>query len=167
VLAAADEVLLPHCENYRIGSLTGIEILPGESDQALHPDDGIYPLKLSGMQLQIDAMWALDDFTVENGATRVVLGSHKDSVRSGYAKPGAADNDRLAQAVMPAGSVLLYLGNTLHGGGRLMLLDGLVLAGEFRLHHAGNCAGAQGCTHQAGECRIGGCTGEGEYVGGD
>ena len=117
VLAAADKVLLPHCENYRIGSLTGIEILPGESEQALHPDDGIYPLKISGLQLQIDAMWALDDFTVENGATRVVLGSHQDSIRNGYANNPSAINDRMAQAVMPAGSVLLYLGNTVHGGG--------------------------------------------------
>jgi hypothetical protein len=38
---------------------------------------------------------------------------------------------------------------------------------EFGLHHAGYSADAQGSAHQAGECRIEGCTGEGEYVGGD
>ncbi|HAO38980.1 MAG TPA: phytanoyl-CoA dioxygenase, partial [Afipia sp.] len=30
VLSVLDAVLLPHCTNYRIGSSTGIEILPGE-----------------------------------------------------------------------------------------------------------------------------------------
>ena len=72
VLAAADAVLLRSCGNYCIGRLTGIEILPGEADQVLHVDESMYPLRLGGTQLQISAMWALDDFTVENGATRVV-----------------------------------------------------------------------------------------------
>jgi ectoine hydroxylase-related dioxygenase (phytanoyl-CoA dioxygenase family) len=117
ILAAADDILLPSCENYRIGSLTGIEILPGETEQTLHPDDGIYPLKIPGMHLQISALWALDDFTVENGATRVIPGSHQNSVRSGYTSTEAEINDRVVQAVMPRGSLLLYLGSTLHGGG--------------------------------------------------
>lgn len=114
VLAAADAVLLPNCSNYRIGSLTGIEILPGEDDQVLHLDDSMYPLRLPDTQLQISAMWALDDFTAENGATRVVLGSHK--------KPPPASMEiehidgEILQAVMPRGSLLLYLGTTVHGG---------------------------------------------------
>jgi ectoine hydroxylase-related dioxygenase (phytanoyl-CoA dioxygenase family) len=115
VLAAADAVLLPNCANYRIGSLTAIEIWPGEGDQVLHLDDTIYPLRLPDMQLQISAMWALNDFTAENGATRVVPGSHKKL-------PPAVDDmdnisDDIVQAVMPHGSLLLYLGTTLHGGG--------------------------------------------------
>ena len=52
VLAAADALLLRNCENYRIGSLTGIEIWPGESDQELHLDDSMYPLRLPDTQLQ-------------------------------------------------------------------------------------------------------------------
>ena len=76
-LAMADAFLLPHCLDYRIGSNTGIEILPGETDQVLHTDDSIYPVRIPGMQLQLNAMWSLCDFTQENGATRVVLGSHK------------------------------------------------------------------------------------------
>jgi ectoine hydroxylase-related dioxygenase (phytanoyl-CoA dioxygenase family) len=114
VMAAADAVLLPNCSNYRIGSLTGIEILPGEDDQVLHLDDSMYPLRLPDTQLQISAMWALDDFTAENGATRVVLGSHKKP------PPASADMEdidgEILQAVMPRGSLLLYLGTTVHGG---------------------------------------------------
>jgi ectoine hydroxylase-related dioxygenase (phytanoyl-CoA dioxygenase family) len=115
VLAAADAVLLRNCANYRIGSLTGIEILPGEDDQVLHADDAIYPLHLAGTQLQISAMWSLNDFTAENGATRVVLGSHRSQVYAGYRLDDSVDD--IAQAVMPPGSLLLYLGSTLHGGG--------------------------------------------------
>jgi ectoine hydroxylase-related dioxygenase (phytanoyl-CoA dioxygenase family) len=73
-LAMADHVLNPHCECYRIGSCTGIEILPGEADQELHRDDDLYPLRIPGVEYQISAMWALDDFTASNGATRLVPG---------------------------------------------------------------------------------------------
>jgi ectoine hydroxylase-related dioxygenase (phytanoyl-CoA dioxygenase family) len=114
VLAVADAVLLPNCENYRIGSLSGIEILPGEDDQVLHVDDSIYPLRLGSTQLQISAMWALEDFTVENGATRVVPGSHRTPVYTGFRMEESVGE--IVQAVMPRGSLLLYLGSTLHGG---------------------------------------------------
>ena len=111
-LDVVDEVLLPHCINYRIGSCTGIEILPGEAAQRLHRDDGIYPISIQGMELQVSAMWALDDFTPDNGATHVVPGSHQG--------PSRSVSDRAfhtVQAPMPKGSLLLYLGSVLHGGG--------------------------------------------------
>ena len=114
-MEVADEILLAHCINYRIGSLTAIEIWPGETDQSLHLDDGIYPVRMPGMQLQISAMWALEDFTEENGATRVALGSHLDSNISNTAEVQYQDD--IVQAVMPKGSVLFYLGTTWHGGG--------------------------------------------------
>ena len=56
-------------------------------------------------------MWALSDFTFDNGATRLVPGSrHWTDAR----EPRA---DEVIAAEMPAGSVLLYIGSTLHGGG--------------------------------------------------
>ena len=112
VIAVANEVLLPHCATYQVGSLTGIEILPGESAQALHRDDSLYPIEVSGLELQIGVMWALDDFTEENGATRVVPKSHR-FLRSWHL-PGL---DGWESAVMPKGSALFYLGSTWHGGG--------------------------------------------------
>ena len=75
VLEVADSALLPNCTNYRIGSCTAIEILPGEEAQVLHSDDGFYPIRIPDVEFQISAMWALDDFTAENGATRVIPGS--------------------------------------------------------------------------------------------
>ncbi|MDJ0779789.1 MAG: phytanoyl-CoA dioxygenase family protein [Gammaproteobacteria bacterium] len=112
VIAVANEVLLPHCATYQVGSLTGIEILPGEGAQALHRDDSLYPIEISGLELQIGVMWALDDFTEENGATRVVPKSHR-FLRSWHL-PGL---DGWESAVMPKGSALFYLGSTWHGGG--------------------------------------------------
>jgi len=109
-MEVADAVLLPHCINYQIGSATAIEILPGERDQLLHADDLIYPLRMPGLQMQVSAMWPLVDFTLENGATRLVPGSH-------IVREPSMEKPRVLQAPMSRGSVLFYLGNTLHGGG--------------------------------------------------
>ena len=50
VLGVADQVLKEHCENYRIGSSTAIEIMPGEGDQVLHRDDDFYPIRVPGIE---------------------------------------------------------------------------------------------------------------------
>ena len=56
-------------------------------------------------------MFALSDFTQENGGTRIIPGSHRwDQDRS-------PEDNEIVSAEMPAGSAVMYLGNTLHGGG--------------------------------------------------
>ena len=107
-----DPLLLPHCFAYRIGSCTAIEIHPGETDQVLHRDDLAYPIRMPGMECQVSVMWALDDFTLENGATRLAPGSNH------WVKPRApTDEDEVVQAPMPKGSALFYVGSVWHGGG--------------------------------------------------
>ena len=64
------------------------------------------------MELQIGVIWALDDFTEENGGTRVALGSHR-FLRAWHA-PVVSE---CVSAVMPRGSALFYFGSTWHGGG--------------------------------------------------
>jgi hypothetical protein len=112
VVAVANEILLPYCATYQIGSMTAIEILPGEAAQALHRDDSLYPIDINGMELEIGVMWALNDFTVENGATRIVPGSHR-FIRSWH----LPDVSGWESATMPKGSALFYMGSTWHGGG--------------------------------------------------
>ncbi len=112
VVAVANEVLLPHCASYQIGSMTAIEILPGEGVQALHRDDTPFPIDNAGMEIQIGVMWALDDFNEENGCTRVVPGSHR-FLRAWH----LPRLDKWEAAVMPRGSALFYLGSMWHGGG--------------------------------------------------
>lgn len=112
VLAVLDEILLPFASTYRISSLSSIEIMPGEKDQALHRDDTVYPIDIAGMELTVGVMWALSDFTAENGGTRVVPGSHR-YLRSWH----LPDLSGREAAVMSKGSALFYLGSTWHGGG--------------------------------------------------
>lgn len=112
ILEVADAVLLPHCESYRIGSSTAIEIMPGEGNQVLHRDDDFYPVRVPGIEWQISAMVALTDFTAENGATRVVPGSQDMREIDGIPE------EDIVQAIMPRGSILFYLGRSVHAGGR-------------------------------------------------
>jgi ectoine hydroxylase-related dioxygenase (phytanoyl-CoA dioxygenase family) len=129
VMGVADEILLPHCESYQINSITAIEVCPGQGTQSLHRDDCVFPLQIPGLEMVIGTMWALTDFTKENGATHVVLDSHRH-----IAMDATIDLSGREQAVMPKGSVLFYLGSTLHGAGenksnkpRLGLINGYSL----------------------------------------
>ncbi len=108
LLGVLDAVLGP---SYQLSAPTGIEIGPGEKAQGLHMDDGIYPLPRPHPEVVLNSMWALDDFTAENGATRVVPGSHRWTDRI------PVDPDETVTVTMPAGSVLFIAGTLWHGGG--------------------------------------------------
>lgn len=97
---------------FLLSSLTAIETHPGQGPQPLHADDGSIPLARPHPPLAVVALWALTDFTEDNGATRLVPRSHTESRRP---EPGE-DADTIS-ATMPAGSVLLYNGSIWHGGG--------------------------------------------------
>ena len=109
ILALLDRLLLP---NYLLSQAQAINILAGESAQALHPDDGFYRVPRPRPGLSAATVWALDDFTTDNGATRLIPGSH---LWPDGRLP--TDDDSLIQAVMPAGSVVFYPGTLWHGGG--------------------------------------------------
>jgi ectoine hydroxylase-related dioxygenase (phytanoyl-CoA dioxygenase family) len=119
VLKLADDILLPYCSSYRLGSASAIEIWPGEKAQRLHRDDTIYPMRINGVEWQISALWALSEFTPENGATRLVPGSHQmtEADLEALIEGKSWDPATVAQAVMKKGDLLVYLGRTYHGGG--------------------------------------------------
>ena len=73
LLGVLDRVL----EQYQLSAPTGIQIAPGERAQVLHYDASVYPLPRDFRDVVVNTMWALDDFTVENGATRIIPGSHR------------------------------------------------------------------------------------------
>ena len=93
-----------------LSTATSVELHPGETPQTLHRDDDYYPIPRPHLPLSLSTMWALDDFTEENGATRIVPGSHQSTVT-------AADAHQSIPAEMPRGSVMLWDGSLLHGGG--------------------------------------------------
>lgn len=109
-LGLLDGILEP---NYLLSQLQVIDIAPGENAQGLHPDDGFYPWPRPRPPLSAATIIAIEDFTADNGATVVIPGSHRWDDRP----PTPADIATATPAVMPAGSMLLFLGTTWHGGG--------------------------------------------------
>lgn len=117
---AADREIGPHCAAYWMNTGQVMIIGPGQSAQWLHRDADNWPLVLGPNErpVTISCMFAVTEFTAETGATRVVPGSHRwsDFERT-------ATDDEVIQAVMPAGSGLIYSGAVLHGGGKNSTTD--------------------------------------------
>jgi len=110
----ADELLKPYCASYWMNTGQMMIVMPGGAPQYMHRDSDDWPAMCSptAPPCQISCMFALSDFTAENGATRVAPGSH---LWSDYSRQ--ATDDEITQAVMPAGSGMIYLGKTLHSAG--------------------------------------------------
>ncbi|MGZ4674498.1 MAG: phytanoyl-CoA dioxygenase family protein [Ilumatobacteraceae bacterium] len=111
VMALADAVLQPHCVRYQLNYSGIMHLLPGAKAQELHRDGDLYPFRHPCPPMLMPTMWALTDFTAENGATSLVPGSHR------WAEERDPTVQEIVAAVMPAGSLLVYLGGTIHGGG--------------------------------------------------
>ena len=111
VLPLIEAVLDPEC---LLSSLTAIEMNPGETAQPLHADDGSFGLTKPHAPISCTAIWALTEFTLENGATEVVPGSHREDHSPGRDERWATTR---RPVTMPAGSVLVYHGSLWHGGG--------------------------------------------------
>jgi len=111
VLEAADILLLPSCQDYQLHVTHVVQIGPGEAGQRLHRDDTIYPMPQPKPVTELHGMWAVCDFTADNGATVIAPGSHR------WAPEREVQPHETVPAVMPKGSAAFYLGNTIHGGG--------------------------------------------------
>jgi ectoine hydroxylase-related dioxygenase (phytanoyl-CoA dioxygenase family) len=105
-------------EGLLVSSLSTIHIGPGEIPQPIHVDDGIINLELPHPPLVCNTMYALTDFTEENGATRIIPGSHKLDTAPEFGK----HYDSIP-AEMSKGSVLVWPGNVWHGGGENNMPD--------------------------------------------
>ena len=111
--AYADHFLLPQCGHYWLNTGQMMILAPGERSQLLHRDASNWPHFPWPMpEVTVSCMFALSDFTRENGATQVAPGSHRWEDPERLPTPA-----EITQAVMPAGSVLLYTGNVIHAAG--------------------------------------------------
>lgn len=123
LLALADRVLLPSCARYQLNLGHLLQRGPGSDDQLLHRDEAVWSdVPSPHPELQLASVIACVDFTRDNGATRVVPGSHRWPDRQltpveqiTQSPPPTAD--QIAVAEMAAGSAVVYLGGTIHGGG--------------------------------------------------
>ena len=109
ILPVVDKILDDEC---LLSSLTAIEMGAGQARQPLHADDGSHGFPRPSPTWVVVAIWALTDFTRENGGTHVVPGSHRYDRR-----PRRDEQTPTLQVEMPMGSVLFYSGSLWHGGG--------------------------------------------------
>ncbi len=110
---AVARTFLGHATNIQLHLTQAIAIGPGETAQPIHRDQwafDFFPFP-PGYEVQCNTIWAMTDFTEENGGTRVVVGSNAREDRLSF---GADDTE---PAEMSRGSVLCYSGSVYHGGG--------------------------------------------------
>jgi hypothetical protein len=108
ILGLLDQLLLP---DYLITTTQAIQILPGENPQPLHYDDAFCNVPRPRQAFSVATIWAIDDFTPENGGTIIYPKSHLwgDRVPS-------VEDEHFA-LTMEKGSVAVFLGTLWHGGG--------------------------------------------------
>ena len=101
--------------DFKLSSLNFRAALPGQGHQNLHTDWG-GPVEPGEYQV-CNSIWLLDDFTVGNGATRVVPGSHRARTvpRLALADPAARHPDQVL-ITGPAGTVVVFNSHLWHGG---------------------------------------------------
>jgi ectoine hydroxylase-related dioxygenase (phytanoyl-CoA dioxygenase family) len=123
VLALLDRLLAP---GYLLTASQAICIHPGESPQPIHYDDSFYPIPRPRPSISFSTIVAVDAFTVENGGTEVIPGSHRWSdaqIAGGYdgrnadASMPPALEKLLVPMVVPAGACIFFHGTLMHRGG--------------------------------------------------
>ncbi len=108
---AAQAFLKPFCERIQLHLTQIIRIKPGQPRQQIHRDRWAWGTYITNVEPQFNTIWAVTDFTKENGATQVCPGSLD------WPDNYEPSDDEIGYAEMSAGSVLVYSGGVFHGGG--------------------------------------------------
>ncbi len=116
VLAVVERVLKgedegpARCDAIQLNMTQAIGICPGQRAQVLHRDEVMFPFE-HDFEVMVNVMWTMDPWTETNGATRIVPGSKS------WPRTRIAEAHEIAPALAPAGSAIIWLGSTIHGGG--------------------------------------------------
>ncbi|ROZ99355.1 phytanoyl-CoA dioxygenase family protein [Gordonia sp. OPL2] len=117
-----DARFLEESGTYWMTTAQVIEIGPGNRPQMLHRDlENWYPfvgMGPAGPEITLNFLIALTEFTEENGATRVIPGSHLWPDFEDRGTP-----EQTIPATMKAGDALFISGKTVHGGGANVTAD--------------------------------------------
>lgn len=111
ILAIVNEVLLPYCDFVQLNLTQALEVHPGASDQVPHRDQDMWAGPKGEIEYLVNVMWPFSSYTQDNGGTILWPGSHRRQEEILL----APENNICAE--MSPGSVLLFLGSTLHGAG--------------------------------------------------
>ncbi len=110
ILSVVGALLGRACDFYQLNLTQAVRVHPGERAQAPHRDEEMWPAVKESEWL-INVMWALDDFSEVNGATRLWPGSHREALDR------SIDADKSIAAIMPRGCALIFRGSLTHGAG--------------------------------------------------
>ncbi|GAA5885544.1 hypothetical protein JCM6882_007461 [Rhodosporidiobolus microsporus] len=97
---------------HQMSLAVGFQVNPGASNQVLHRDQTIHSVDAKGDSLytsDVGCLIAGTRSTKENGATRVILGSHV------WPPTRIPKVEEAVHAVMEAGSAMFWMGSTYHG----------------------------------------------------
>lgn len=108
----AEHLMASRCSSVLLNAAMVLQVNPGETPQYIHSDLKSWPTVPGGGEpVNITAIYALSDFTEENGATVFAPGSW------GWEEGRNPKNDELVAATMAAGDAVLFRADCLHGAG--------------------------------------------------
>lgn len=111
-----EKIYLEDAGGYWMNTAQVIDIGPGSKAQPLHRDQWQFPIFThcgpNAPEASVNFVVALTPFTDENGATRVIPGSHKWDNFADNGKP-----EDTIPAVMEVGDACFITGKVVHGGG--------------------------------------------------
>ena len=111
ILAIVNQILRPYCSTIQLNLTQALEVHPGSRAQVPHRDQDMWSGPKGEVEYLVNVMWPFTRYTRENGATMLWPNSHRQQDQM-LLDP----QDRL-DAEMEPGSVLLFLGSTLHNAG--------------------------------------------------
>lgn len=110
ILGIVQKALGPWCDRFQLNLTQAIEIAPGARIQPPHRDQDMWGGPKGEMEYLVNVMWPHCEYTVQNGATRLWRGSHRNQD-----EPFLPEEEAIFAEMAP-GAALLFLGSTLHGG---------------------------------------------------
>ncbi|HEX7822006.1 MAG TPA: phytanoyl-CoA dioxygenase family protein [Sphingobium sp.] len=111
VMAIVERILKPYCDTIQLNLTQALEVHPGQRVQVPHRDQDMWGGAKGTIEYLVNVMWPFTNYTQQNGATIVWPNSHTC--------PGdmLLPREKSFDAEMEPGSVLLFLGSTLHSAG--------------------------------------------------
>ncbi|MGR5092690.1 phytanoyl-CoA dioxygenase family protein [Vibrio maritimus] len=121
---------------FKVSSLNGREAHPGGGMQPLHGDWKKPRPDFPKVHL-VNSIWALDDLCKENGAPRIIPGTHlRPELPEDVLKDTEVSHPQEVYLECPAGSIMIFNAHTWHGGtinyigSRRRVLHGLYVSAD-------------------------------------